>query len=491
MKSAVVIGSGIAGIATSIRLRKKGYNVDVFEANNYPGGKLTSFIKNGFRFDAGPSLLTMPNLVEELFELFEEDASQYFQYKKKEVVCNYFWEDGTIFSVDADAQKFAKDASKKFGVAEGKITNYLNRSRKKYELTAPIFLEKSLHQSSTYFSKETLRSFLQLGSMDIMNNLNYLNKKSFQEPHLVQMFNRYATYNGSSPYKTPGIMSMIPHLELHLGTFFPKGGMQNITNSLYELATKKGVNFHFSKRVKRILIENKRAIGIETEQETVKADLVISNMDIFPSYKKLMPDEKHPEQTLKQERSSSALIFYWGINRTFPELDLHNILFSKNYKDEFKTIFEKKNISDDPTIYINITCKEEKNDAPKGSENWFVMVNTPGDYGQNWEKIIALTKQQILKKIKRTLGVSIEKWIVTEEILNPKLIEKKTSSYRGSLYGAASNSKFAAFLRHPNFSQKIKNLYFCGGSVHPGGGIPLCLLSAKIVADQIKEIKNR
>ena len=491
MKSAVVIGSGIAGIATSIRLRKKGYNVDVFEANNYPGGKLTSFIKNGFRFDAGPSLLTMPNLVEELFELFEEDASQYFQYKKKEVVCNYFWEDGTIFSVDADAQKFAKDASKKFGVAESKITNYLNRSRKKYELTAPIFLEKSLHQSSTYFSKETLRSFLQLGSMDIMNNLNYLNKKSFQEPHLVQMFNRYATYNGSSPYKTPGIMSMIPHLELHLGTFFPKGGMQNITNSLYELATKKGVNFHFSKRVKRILIENKRAIGIETEQETVKADLVISNMDIFPSYKKLMPDEKHPEQTLKQERSSSALIFYWGINRIFPELDLHNILFSKNYKDEFKTIFEKKNISDDPTIYINITCKEEKNDAPKGSENWFVMVNTPGDYGQNWEKIIALTKQQILKKIKRTLGVSIEKWIVTEEILNPKLIEKKTSSYRGSLYGAASNSKFAAFLRHPNFSQKIKNLYFCGGSVHPGGGIPLCLLSAKIVADQIKEIKNR
>ncbi|MDG2419622.1 MAG: phytoene desaturase family protein, partial [Saprospiraceae bacterium] len=485
------IGSGIAGIATSIRLRKKGYNVDVFEANNYPGGKLTSFIKNGFRFDAGPSLLTMPNLVEELFELFEEDASQYFQYKKKEVVCNYFWEDGTIFSVDADAQKFAKDASKKFGVAEGKITNYLNRSRKKYELTAPIFLEKSLHQSSTYFSKETLRSFLQLGSMDIMNNLNYLNKKSFQEPHLVQMFNRYATYNGSSPYKTPGIMSMIPHLELHLGTFFPKGGMQNITNSLYELATKKGVNFHFSKRVKRILIENKRAIGIETEQETVKADLVISNMDIFPSYKKLMPDEKHPEQTLKQERSSSALIFYWGINRIFPELDLHNILFSKNYKDEFKTIFEKKNISDDPTIYINITCKEEKNDAPKGSENWFVMVNTPGDYGQNWEKIIALTKQQILKKIKRTLGVSIEKWIVTEEILNPKLIEEKTSSYRGSLYGAASNSKFAAFLRHPNFSQKIKNLYFCGGSVHPGGGIPLCLLSAKIVADQIKEIKNR
>jgi len=490
MKKAIIIGSGIAGIATSLRLRKKGYEVDVFEANNYPGGKLTSFTKDGFRFDAGPSLFTMPNLVEELFELFGEDVSQHFQYKKKEVVCNYFWEDGTTFSVAADAQKFAADASQKFGVDENKITNYLNRSRKKYELTAPIFLEKSLHQASTYLSKETLQSFLKMGSMDILSNLNDLNKKSFQEPHLIQMFNRYATYNGSSPYKTPGIMSMIPHLELHLGTFFPKGGMQNITNSLFKLAKEKGVNFYFSKKVKRILVKNKKAIGIETDQGKVLADLVISNMDIFSSYKKLMPEEKHPEQTLKQERSSSALIFYWGINRTFPELDLHNILFSKNYEAEFKAIFEKKNISDDPTIYINVTCKEEKNDAPEGSENWFVMINTPGDYGQDWKTIIASAKQQILKKIKRTLGVEIEKSIVTEEILHPKLIEKKTSSYRGALYGAASNSKFSAFLRHPNFSQKIKNLYFCGGSVHPGGGIPLCLLSAKIVADQIKEIKT-
>ena len=489
MKRALVIGSGIAGIATSLRLRKKGYEVDVFEANNYPGGKLTSFTKNGFRFDAGPSLFTMPNLVEELFELFGEDVSQHFEYKRKDVVCNYFWEDGTTFSVVADVEKFAFDASQEFGVAENKITNYLNRSRKKYELTAPIFLEKSLHQSSTYFSRETLQSFLQMGSMDLLSNLNQLNKKSFREPHLVQMFNRYATYNGSSPYKTPGIMSMIPHLELHLGTFFPKGGMQNITTSLFELAKSKGVNFHFSTRVKRILVENKKAIGVETETEKILADLVISNMDIYSSYKKLMPDEKHPEQTLKQERSSSALIFYWGINRIFPELDLHNILFSKNYKVEFDAIFEEKNISDDPTIYINITSKEEKDDAPQGSENWFVMINTPGDYGQNWDKIIALAKQQILKKVKRILGVNIEKHITTEEILTPKLIETKTSSYRGALYGAASNSKFAAFLRHPNFSNKIKNLYFCGGSVHPGGGIPLCLLSAKIVADQIKEIK--
>ncbi len=490
MKRAVIIGSGISGIATSLRLRKKGYEVVVYETNDYPGGKLTSFTKDGFRFDAGPSLFTMPNLVEELFELYGEDVSKHFQYKKKEVVCNYFWEDGTTFSVDADAEKFAQKASQKFGVAEKKITDYLSRSQKKYDLTAPIFLEKSLHQISTYFSKETLKSLLQMGSMDILSSLNHHNQKSLEEPHLVQMFNRYATYNGSSPYKTPGIMSMIPHLELHLGTYFPKGGMQNITSSLFELAKEKGVKFYFSEQVKSILVENKKAVGIETEKEKVMADLVVSNMDIYSSYKKLMPKEKHPEQTLKQERSSSALIFYWGIRGVFPELDLHNILFSKNYQAEFDAIFEKKSIGDDPTIYINITSKEEKNDAPEESENWFVMINTPGDYGQDWESMITKAREHILNKIKRTLGIDVEKLIITEEILHPKLIEKKTSSYRGALYGAASNSKFAAFLRHPNFSQKIKNLYFCGGSVHPGGGIPLCLLSAKIVADQISEIKT-
>ena len=166
---------------------------------------------------------------------------------------------------------------------------------------------------------------------------------------------------------------------------------------------------------------------------------------------------------------------------------MHNILFSKNYQKEFEYIFDKKQIFDDPTIYINITSKEESSDAPDGCENWFVMINTPGDFGQDWEKMISETRKNIFQKIKRTLGVDLKTRILTEAILNPKTIQSKTSSYRGALYGAASNSKFAAFLRHPNFSRRIKNLYFCGGSVHPGGGIPLCLLSAKIVADQIKE----
>lgn len=488
MKRAIIIGSGIAGIAASLRLRKKGYIVDVYEANNYPGGKLTALISEGFRFDAGPSLFTLPHLVDELFELFGLNANDFFQYEKRKTVCNYFWEDGLRFTVDADPNKFIKAASQTFHIPVKKLARYLQRSKEKYEVTAPVFLEKSLHRPGTYFSKDTLSAFFKAHKMNIGNSLNKLNKTELQEPHLVQMFNRYATYNGSSPYKTPGIMSMIPHLELGVGTFFPKGGMQSITNSLYQLAKNQGVFFHFSKRVDQIIVKDKKAVGIVANKEQHLADVIISNMDIYPTYKKLLQKEQAPSRVLQQERSSAALIFYWGIRQTFDTLDLHNILFSKNYAQEFEYIFNKKQVCNDPTVYINISSKAQKSDAPVNCENWFVMINTPGDYGQDWDAIINEARQNILSKLKRVLGVSIAPLIVTEHILDPRSIEKRTSSYRGALYGAASNSKFAAFLRHPNFSRRIQNLYFCGGSVHPGGGIPLCLLSAKIVADQIKPV---
>lgn len=487
MSKSLVIGAGIAGIATALRLRASGHEVEVFEANDYPGGKLHAFRLGDYRFDAGPSLFTMPELVTELFELFGERPSEHFEYHQKESVCNYFWEDGTTFNVPADGEEFISAAAEKFGVKENRLRKYLRNAKEKYNLTAHIFLEKSLHKASTYLSKDTLTSMLKMWKLDTNTSLNRVNEKAFgKQPHLVQLFNRYATYNGSSPYRTPGIMSMIPHLEMHLGTYFPKGGMHRISMSLYELATRQGVRFHFSKKVEKILTKNGLAVGIQTTDGKHFADLTVSNMDIFSTYKKLLPDERHPERTLKQERSSSAIIFYWGIRQKFPQLDLHNILFAEDYRTEFEHIFDRKSLHCDNTVYINITSKESPEDAPRGSENWFVMINAPGDHGQDWESMVAEARRNIITKVNRLLGTDLESLIEEEDVLTPPLIESRTSSYRGALYGAASNSKFAAFLRHPNFSNRIKNLYFVGGSVHPGGGIPLCLLSAKIAGDIIE-----
>lgn len=485
--SVIVIGSGIAGLATALRLRAIGLEVTVFEANDYPGGKLHAFELGEYRFDAGPSLFTMPELVTELFDLYGLDADSFFSYHQKEIVCKYYWEDGVQFAVSANPDTFIQEASSTFAIKPAMLKKYLKKSQRKYELTAPLFLEKSLHKSSTYLSVDALKAVLQTQKLDINTSLHKLNQRTLKEPHLVQMFNRYATYNGSSPYQTPGIMSMIPHLELHGGTYFPKGGMHSITKSLFALAKKQGIVFHFGEPVEEILIKQKKATGIRTPKSQYLSDYVVSNMDIFSTYKKLLPQQVHPSRTLKQERSSSAIIFYWGIKKSFPSLDLHNILFSANYKEEFDCLFKRKTLFNDPTVYINITSKESKEDAPKGCENWFVMINAPGDYGQDWEEMVQTAKQNIILKINRLLNTDIASLIEVEDVLTPVLIQRRTSSYRGALYGAASNSKFAAFLRHPNFSKNIKGLYCCGGSVHPGGGIPLCLMSAKITAELIQE----
>jgi phytoene desaturase len=482
-KHIIIIGSGVAGLSAAIRLRAAGMHVQVFEANDYPGGKLSQFEVNGYRFDAGPSLFTMPHFLEELFTDSDADLRNYFTYIRKEIVCKYYFEDGTRFTAFADKERYAVEASNVFQVTQEEVKQYFAHSAMKYEITESLFLKKSLHKLSTYLSKETLRGVLQAHRLGLMNSLHEENRSAFKDERMVQLMNRYATYNGSSPYRTPGIMSMIPHLEQHYGTFFPKGGMISITNALYDRAREMGVQFHFNQRVEEIMVSDDKAMGIRLADRTVQCDAVLSNMDVMPTYRTLLPREKAPERTLKQERSSSALIFYWGIKKEFPELDLHNIFFASDYKKEFEVLFEGKEVAEDVTIYIHISSKDEKADAPAGCENWFVMVNVPGNKGQDWDALIPQIRSRVISKLNRLLKTDVESLIEAEQVLDPRGIEARTQSYQGSLYGAASNNRFAAFLRHPNFSSRIKNLYFCGGSVHPGGGIPLCVMSGKIASE--------
>ena len=280
-------------------------------------------------------------------------------------------------------------------------------------------------------------------------------------------------------------MTLVQHLEQHYGTYIPKKGMGDISTSLYALAKRIGVSFCLNSPVTEILIENKKAVGLRVKDEKHAADLVVSNMDIVPTYRKLLPNQKQPEKTLSQDRSSSAVIFYWGISESFPQLDLHNIFFSEDYAAEFAAIFNTKKLYQDPTVYVNISSKSVSTDAPVGKENWFVMINAPHNTGQDWTALAQPLREWVITKLNRNLNTDIAPLIEEEWVMTPDIIEERTQSYLGALYGASSNDKMAAFLRHPNFSREISNLYFCGGSVHPGGGIPLCLLSAKIVSDLI------
>jgi len=491
MKKAIVIGAGIAGLATCLRLIKKGYQVTVVEKNSYTGGKLHALEQDGYRFDLGPSLFTMPEFLLELFELHGENAADYFKYSKKEVICHYFWQDGTRFNAPANLDLWIQKAALFFNESEDILKKYLEQSERKYNITAPIFIEKSLHDYKTYLSLKTLKGILNIGHLHIFKTLSAYHDKLFTNKKLKQYFNRFATYNGSSPYKTSAIMSMIPHLEMQKGTYFPKEGMHSIGQSLYKLALKKGVLFLLNTETTEILIRDKKAVGVlikETEEQNTKeiyADVVISNSDVFNTYESLLPCVKTPNKIKNQERSSSGLIFYWGVKKVFPELDLHNIFFCEDYKEEFKAIFQNKTLPEDPTIYINISSKEKPSDAPCGSENWFVMINAPACENQDWEQLKKIAKETLLKKLSKYLSTDIASLIETEYILDPIGIQQQTASHRGSLYGTSSNNTTAAFLRQSNKASQIKNLYFCGGSAHPGGGIPLCLQSAKIVSQLI------
>jgi len=481
-----IIGSGIAGIATSIRLKAKGFDVTVYEKNSFPGGKLSSFKLGEYRFDAGPSLFTMPQYVDELFDISGENPKEHFKYKKKKIACKYFWEDESIFNAYSDKEKFYDECENKFNVERKQIKKYLNKAKKKFDLTRKIFLEKSLHKINSFLNYETVKALFNLNIYQINKNLDEVNQKEIEEKHLVQLFNRYATYNGSSPYKTPGMMTLIQHLESHYGTYIPLKGMYDISNSLYRLAERKGVKFEFESEVEKIDIQNNQATGIIVNNKLKRFDKIVSNSDVYSTYKYLLK-EKLNHNSLKQERSSSAIIFYWGIKKIYKQLDLHNIFFSDNYEKEFKYIFDENKIIDDPTIYVNITSKDVPADSPESCENWFVMVNSPFNTGQDWEKIKNTLRSNIISKLERILKENISNNIVEERIYTPVDLESNTNSHQGSLYGISSNNKFSAFLRHPNFLKKIPNLYFCGGSVHPGGGIPLCLLSAKIVSNLIEK----
>ena len=481
--TAVVVGAGIAGIASAIRWARKGYAVQVFEANSYPGGKLSEFQLGEYRFDAGPSLFTLPFLVDELFTLCGENPRDHFNYLKKTEECRYFWDDGTRLIAHSDPAAFAEEAQRVLGEPAVNVRAHLDLARRQYEATKGLFLERSLHKASTYLRRDALPALAALPSLKLTQTMHQVHAQRFRSPKMVQLFDRFATYNGSTPYQAPGTLAMIPHLEFGFGTFVPYGGMVAITNSLVALAQRQGVVFHYGKGVERIRVQGRRATGLVVQGADVSADVVISNMDVTPTYRRLMPDLPAPEKTLAQERSSSAFIFYWGLRREFPELDLHNILFANDYEAEFRDLFERKVLHDDPTVYIHITSKDLEGEAPAGGENWFVMINAPANYGQDWVALRAQARSAILAKIQRALGVDIEPFIEVEDLLDPPTIEARTGSDRGALYGASSNNAMAAFLRHPNFHRQIPNLYFVGGSAHPGGGIPLCLLSARIAAN--------
>jgi len=479
-----VIGSGVAGMASAIRMAIKGFDVHLFEQGPVAGGKLNQLEGKGYRFDTGPSLFTLPQLIDELFTAAGKNVSSYIEYNRLDVVTRYFYPDGTVLNAKADPVAFANECNEVLGERTENILNYLEESKQLYDLTANLFIFSPFPSSKIFGSREAKQLVAKPKKLKAFTTMHSVNKRSFADERIVQLFDRYATYNGSNPYKAPGTLTMIPHLEHNVGAFFPKKGMRQISEALEALARDVGVTFHFSSGVERIIAGKEGVTGLRVNGENLNFDAVVNDTDIFYAYPNLMPNKKLPWLYKQQEPSTSAMIFYWGVKAKHPQLELHNILFSENYRREFEEM-ERGRISNDPTVYIFISSKQVATDAPEGCENWFTMINVPHDTGQNWPKLVEECRITIQAKVKAMLGIDLKPLIDFEQVVDPPTIARTTSSFGGSLYGISSNGMMAAFSRHPNYRKSIPGLYFVGGSVHPGGGIPLCLASAKIVDDMV------
>jgi phytoene desaturase len=323
----------------------------------------------------------------------------------------------------------------------------------------------------------------------MVTSLNKVNRHFFQDPRTIQLFNRYATYNGSSPFHAPATFLIIPHVEFTTGAFNVIGGINSIPTALYKVAKKNGVVFHFGQEVTRIIHDNHKIEGLMLKDGTFDCDIVVSNSDVRNTYNVLLEDHNSPLPRLynSKEPSSSALVFYWGVKGDFRNLQVHNIFFSSDYKREFNDIFRYSRCPQEPTVYVNITSKYVERDAPKGCENWFVMINAPCVAGQDWKVETGRIRKHILNRLTEALDLNIAERIIFESVWTPVDIEEETGSSMGSLYGMASNSITGAFLRQQNKSFIYRGLYFCGGTSHPGGGMPLALLSGKFAADFIRK----
>jgi phytoene desaturase len=482
----VIIGAGIAGIAASIRLVQSGFHVQLLEANEVPGGNIRELRTDGFRFDCGPSILTKPEYIHELFRLCNKNPDDYIRFLKVDPLFRYFFPDGTFIDSFSDRGRFKKELEMKTGEPFDHVNKVLDDSKEIFNLTHEVFLERSLHEVKNYFNWPTLRGILKFKKVHAFKSMHSYNRKKFSDERLVRLFNRFASYNGSNPFEAPATLNVITHFAINDGSWLPEGGMISIINALVKLASESGVDIRLNTRANKIETANGKVSGVDTSEGFLQSDIVVSNADVHFTYQKLLPGIPMPKIISRQPRSSSVIVFYWGIKKVLPAVELHNTFFGSSDRNEYDAIFKEGKICDDPAVYIYNSSLMNPSDAPPGMSNWFVMVSAPHNDGQDWQKAVAETKKNVLKKLSEVLHENIEDLIVSEHILNPELIEARTNAWMGSIYGNSSNGIFSAFLRHANFSRRVKGLYFCGGSVHPGAGLPLCLLSAKITSDIIE-----
>ena len=474
-----IIGAGIGGLTTAALMAAKGHEVTVFEKNERVGGKMNQVTESGFTFDTGPSLLTLPHLLEQVFEVCGADINDYIQLKKLTPICRYWYPDGTRFDSYDDLPITLEEIRKIAPEDEEAYLSFLAYSKNLYDKTADAFIYNPLYDLKDLKELDLISFF----GIDAFSTVHKRIDQFFKSDYLRQFFKRFTTYNGSSPYQAPATLNVIPHVELTLGGYYVDGGMYTIARSLFTLAKKLGAQFHFNKKIDRIHVEKGKARSVISGNATYQSDIVVANSDATETIVSMMEPGKvstaKKRKTAAIEPSCSGFVLLLGLDTSYSELKHHNIFFSNDYRLEFRQIFDEKTMPEDPTIYIANTSFSNTEHAPEGGSNLFILINAPYLSEQvNWDTEKDVYRKKIIRLLEEKGLSGLSSHIKFQRVITPRDFYELYASNKGSIYGTSSNDKFSAFVRPRNKSRQFDNLYFVGGSTHPGGGIPLVIQSA-------------
>ncbi len=486
-KRVLVVGAGLGGMAAALRLACLGHRVEVWEKNGVPGGKLqerrAETEAGSFRWDLGPSLLTMPHVLDALFAAAGERRETWLTLERLPSACRYFWPDGT--RIDEDAAFWARpDVARFLAHAEGIDA-----------LSGQAFLNFPPAEFWRAFSLRNLPHLRHLPKVATLRTLAREIEHHFpDDPKLRQLFGRFATYNGSDPARTPATFAIIPYIEARYGAWYVRGGMAAIARAVHRLAEARGVRFRFGTEARAWMPD-----GTVTDSEGTAArfDAVICNQDVLAAaqgWLRAAFSEREQAALLRPALSTSALVVTLGLRRRLPALGHHTILFSSDYAAEFAALFDRQTLPEEPTVYLASTCRTDPADAPEGGENIFLLINAPASRKPETPATIAESEAyaaRVLAALPRrfpTLDLP-DLWAEavpgTRQIFAPGDFSRRDGTHRGALYGWASHSLRTAFLRPPIRRRGRNDLFFVGGTTHPGGGIPLVLLSANMVAERV------